>query len=239
MTSTTEWSAEFDILWNNIMSNQAPGLNPYEKSVFLTRGEELTVIGIYNGTISVPFESTEEVTDYLSPLVVQAECQALDPSAQQYHIISGSDVHDVVYQLPEDLLFRTYESCKLNLGDCGERDTIIVPVTQDEFWRTYRNPFKGPNKRRVLRLSYAEVVESSGELDYHQVYSELVSKYPIASYSVRYIRKPDPIILEDIPEGYPSINGQRTAATCKLHENLHQTILINAVNAAKAVWASS
>lgn len=234
MTSTTEWSAEFDILWNNIMSNQAPGLNPYEKAVFLTRAQEAVVIGIYNGTISVPFESTEEVTDYLSPLVVQADCE-LSAAATQYHIVADS----AVYKLPEDLLFRTYESCKLNLGDCGERDTIIVPVTQDEFWRTYRNPFKGPNKRRVLRLSYAEAVESSGELDYHQVYSELVSKYPIASYSVRYIRKPDPIILENIPEGYPSINGQRTAATCKLHENLHQTILINAVNAAKAVWASS
>ena len=234
MTSTTEWSAEFDILWNNIMSNQAPGLNPYEKSVFLTRGEELTVIGIYNGTISVPFESTEEVTDYLSPLVSQADCPVAE-AASLYHIISGS----VVYQLPEDLLFRTYESCKLNLGDCGERDAIIVPVTQDEFWRTYRNPFKGPNKRRVLRLSYAEAVMDGDEIDYHQMYSELVSKLPVSSYSVRYIRKPDPIILEDIPEGYPAINGQREAATCKLHENLHQTILINAVNAAKAVWASS
>lgn len=31
-----EFSNEFDILYNNIMSNKAPGLNVYEKSVFLT-----------------------------------------------------------------------------------------------------------------------------------------------------------------------------------------------------------
>lgn len=31
-----EFSREFDILYNNIMSNSAPGLNEYEKSVFLT-----------------------------------------------------------------------------------------------------------------------------------------------------------------------------------------------------------
>lgn len=32
-----EFSDEFDVLYNNIMSNQAPGLDEYEKSVFLTK----------------------------------------------------------------------------------------------------------------------------------------------------------------------------------------------------------
>lgn len=35
-----EFSNEFDILYNNVMSNQAPGLDEYEKSVFLTRAQE-------------------------------------------------------------------------------------------------------------------------------------------------------------------------------------------------------
>lgn len=35
-----EFSNEFDILYNNIMSNQAPGLDEYEKSVFLTRAQD-------------------------------------------------------------------------------------------------------------------------------------------------------------------------------------------------------
>ncbi len=32
-----EFSSEFDVLYNNITSNQAPGLDDYEKSVFLTK----------------------------------------------------------------------------------------------------------------------------------------------------------------------------------------------------------
>jgi len=35
--TTTEFSNEFDILYNNVMSNKAPGLEGYEKSVFLTK----------------------------------------------------------------------------------------------------------------------------------------------------------------------------------------------------------
>lgn len=35
-----EFSNEFDILYNNVMSNQAPGLDEYEKSVFLTRAQD-------------------------------------------------------------------------------------------------------------------------------------------------------------------------------------------------------
>ena len=35
-----EFSNEFDVLFNNIMSNQAPGLDEYEKSVFLTKAQD-------------------------------------------------------------------------------------------------------------------------------------------------------------------------------------------------------
>lgn len=36
----TEFSDQFDVLYNNITSNQAPGLNEYEKSLFLTKAEK-------------------------------------------------------------------------------------------------------------------------------------------------------------------------------------------------------
>lgn len=35
-----EFSNEFDVLYNNITSNQAPGLDEYEKSVFLTKAQD-------------------------------------------------------------------------------------------------------------------------------------------------------------------------------------------------------
>lgn len=44
-----EFSNEFDILYNNLMSNNAAPLNEYEKSVLLTQSQESIVIDIYNG----------------------------------------------------------------------------------------------------------------------------------------------------------------------------------------------
>ena len=35
-----EFSDQFDILYNSISSNQAPGLDEYEKSIFLTKAQE-------------------------------------------------------------------------------------------------------------------------------------------------------------------------------------------------------
>ena len=35
-----EFDYQFDVLYNNITSNQAPGLDAYEKSVFLTKAQD-------------------------------------------------------------------------------------------------------------------------------------------------------------------------------------------------------
>ena len=45
---TQEFSNEFDVLYNNIMSNAAPGLNEYEKSVFLTKAQEEIIYNYFN-----------------------------------------------------------------------------------------------------------------------------------------------------------------------------------------------
>ena len=67
-------------------------------------------------------------------------------------------------------------------------------------------------------------------------FSELVITKPIKKYIVRYVRKPEPIILEALTDGL-EIEGETEAKPCKLHEKLHQTILAEAVRMAKAVWS--
>ena len=228
MKNENEWSLEFDLLYQNITSNQAPGLNEYEKSVFLTRYEQAVVVMLYKGSLGKSFEETEELTHYLDSLVCQYE--ATSPASGASHIVSGS----TVFELPDDMLFRTLEICKIKKDGCGSVDAVVVPVTQDEFWRTHRNPFKKQNGNRVLRLSYGSSDAFSDGL-YSSQYSELISDYPIESYTVRYLRKPEPIILADLDGGL-SIDGETEAKTCKLPEALHQTILTEAVKAAKAVW---
>ena len=232
MKTVSEWSLEFDRLYDNISSNKAPGLTEYEKSVFLSRAQESIVQMLYDGTIRDSFEETEEVTKSLATLVRQA---TLTPSSstQLPKICSKS----YIFALPTDLLFRTYESCILTSDTlCGSPvEVSVVPVTQDEFWRTQRNPFKGAGTRKVLRLAYASNSVAGGTLS-EQDYSEIVSCFPVTSYTVRYISKPNPIILENLTGGL-SINGETTARTCELPEVMHPLILDAAVKAAKAAWA--
>ena len=229
MKNCPEWENGFDLLYQNITSNQAPGLNAYEKSVFLTEAEYAVYIALYNGTLKHSFEETEELTSYLATLVCQEDCQQVGNAPR---ILDRSKV----YELPDDLLFITLEICTVNVEGCGTKQAVVVPVTQDEFWRTSRNPFKRQNNDRVLRLAYGSA-DTFGDGLYSTRYSELVSDNDIVKYTVRYLRKPEPIILQDLPEGL-TIDGESTARTCKLPESLHQAILEEAVRRAKAVWTS-
>jgi len=78
----------------------------------------------------------------------------------------------------------------------------IVPCTHDEYQRTINNPFRGPNKRRVLRL------------DIGKLWVELISSFNIGNYTVRYIQRPEPIVLCDLAADRLEINGVSTPQTC-------------------------
>lgn len=225
MNTTTEWRTEFDLLYNNILSDQAPGLNDYERSVILTQAQEEVVITLYSGRRLEPFESTEEVTEYLSNLVKQVTLTTEKSGSEKI----SNDSH--FYTLPSDLWFKTFEKAiiKDDSLDCKgtkEREVIVVPVTQDEYDRTVNNPFKWHNSRRVLSLTPTMFT------------TELISKYDIVKYIVRYLRKPNPIILSDLTNGL-SINGETRQMTCELHSALHRTILERAVQIARGIWENT
>ena len=85
----------------------------------------------------------------------------------------------------------------------------IVPVTHDEYQRTINNPFRGPNKRRVLRLDI-------GKLEV-----ELISSYNVGTYTIRYIKRPEPIVLCDLEADGLDINGVVSPQTCQLSDLIH------------------
>lgn len=213
-----EFSNEFDILYNNIASNQAPGLDEYEKSVFLTNAQEELVLELFSGKnpLGDSFEKTEEVRQYLRDIVKTKELQKVEDT----NIIRISDKSQL-FRVPEDVWFTTYESVKFDDPNikCSTLDTEVVPVTQDEFSRVNKNPFRGPSNTRVLRLNIQDIVE-------------LISNYNISSYSIRYVCRLSPIILEALPEGL-SIKGETKETQCKLNPAIHEAILERAVQLAK------
>ena len=220
--TTQEFSNEFDILYNNIMSNSAPGLNEYEKSIFLTQAQEALVLDIYRGKFDEnSFESTEEVSDYINTLVRQSKITDTVEG-------NGISTNSVFYQLPNDIWFITYESVILrdNNLDCKNGQEVIVkPITQDEYYSISKNPFRGANDRRVLRLLSDNKVE-------------LISKYGIESYLIRYLSKPEPIILDNLSTYRVTINGKSEITECKLNPAVHRILLNRAVQLAKSIWTS-
>ena len=225
--TTEEFSNEFDTLvssyrrfkdFDNKEGLDSLEFDEYEKSVFLTKAQEELIISYYSGRNSnaESFENTEEVRRYLSSLIKTAEVSPA--SSQNYKKLTSKSQ---IFDLPSDVWFITYESASLgaNSDACLNGKVLdVVPVRQDYFHRVNRNPFRGPNDRRVLRL----------DIEGKRV--ELVSDYTINKYLVRYIVKPSPIVL--VPLRDLSIDGVSTAQTCALEESLHKKVLELAVRLA-------
>lgn len=221
-----EFLNEFDLLYNNIRSNMAPSLNEYEISLFLTEAQEVLVKEFYTGknAFRQSFEKDEEVTRSLSSLVrtfVTSEEYSPEFISDIVETISPSSS---LYKIPEEVWYIIKEGVKLDdeLGCYQGQYIDVVPVRHDKVSSITRNPFRREGDFRVLRLSIADNLH------------ELISKYPIMSYMIRYIVQPSPIILTDL--GDLSINGISVESECKLHEAVHRDILTRAVYIAAGTY---
>lgn len=217
MTTSEEWSVNFDILYNNISSNQAPGLTEYEKSVFLTQAQEAVILDLYKGTSGDAFETTEEVTRYLSSLV---KTRNFDNISTTSNTAVGNKQYNISTSAVSDLWFITYQSGSITIGD-NTRDVIVVPSRQDSLFKDLNNPFKGPNKNKVLAVS------EEGSII-------LYSKYPINTFYIKYLKRPNPIVLDNSELEISDVSD----FNIEIPESLHNQVLYKAVQLAKAVWQS-
>lgn len=217
MTTSEEWSVNFDILYNNISSNQAPGLTEYEKSVFLTQAQEAVILDLYKGTSGDAFETTEEVTRYLSSLV---KINYPDDNDVKVLQTTKKGIHMYAYTLPDNVWFVTYQSGSITIGE-NTRDVIVVPSRQDSLYKDLNNPFKGPNKNKVLAIS------EEGSII-------LYSKYPINTFYIKYLKRPNPIVLDNSELEISYVSD----FSVEIPESLHNQVLYKAVQLAKAVWQS-
>lgn len=218
--TTQEFSNEFDTLLNSYSYFPASGeqsfkaeilLDEYEKSVFLTQAQEEIVKGLYTGNLTgESFEKTEELRRYLDGLVKTVK---LLPSSR---VSSGIDINkSTFFELPDDVWFITYEQAVVL-----DKSIKVIPMRQDEWHKNKNNPFKMPNENKIIRLDSGEGI------------IELISYSPsITEYLIRYVSKPSPIILIDLPDDL-SINGECNITECKLNAALHRVILERAVQLA-------
>lgn len=228
--TTQEFSNEFDVLYNNIMSNQAPGLDEYEKSVFLTKAQLEILKNYFNpkgNKYGQGFDENAKRQIDFSTLITVAKPSQYTPEGGYVKF----DDRSQLYKMPQDILLMLNET-GINTVDGVKRLISIIPMNYEEYARLMSKPWKQPLKNQGWRL-----FQSTGGVDF---ISEVVIKYnsSLANYKIRYVKRPKPIILANLADEYSnvSIEGINTITECELDPILHPEILQRAVELAKSAY---
>ena len=241
MKSVEEWEQAFDLLWNNIASDKAPGLEAYEKSVFLTQAQNALVKDYFSAnsnTWKQGFDdSTRRQSDFRSLITSKEldEAEDIDDEIMFRSRTTGTKY----YKYPTDCLFMLNEELTVTKGE-KEKYFTIVPVAYDEYARLMMRPYKYPPKGQAWRLITNSDLSVGGSDETEETHIiELIGNFPndaTLDYRARYITRPSPIILTDLTDSGLSIEGATEPAPCKLPEHLHDEILQRAVLIAKIAW---
>lgn len=155
--TTQEFSNEFEVLYNNIMSNQAPGLDEYEKSVFLTKAQEELVRDYFNSRNvknAQGFDDSQKRQYDFSTLLSGAElydCADNIMALNLSRLIASNPIFDNrsrVYLAPSDLFLVINES----IVDSAKRRYSVLPISYDEYNRFMSKPYGFPLKRQAWRI---------------------------------------------------------------------------------------
>lgn len=202
--TTSEFSNEFDILYNNISSNAAPGVTEYEKSVFLTMAQEEFVKEVYG-----VYEQNEEIRQYLQTLI-------------KNKVIYGKSavfLTDTAYNIPENFLFLINSYKKIN-----HKNIPVLIIPHDQFFKIKDNPFKTTNNNKVIGIIMDNKIFT---------YEEPIKQYERQpELYIVYLEKPKPIILTDLED--VTIGDENIKTECELPSSVHYDILKRAVQLALA-----
>lgn len=149
-----EFSTEFDVLYNSITSNAAPGFNDYEKSVLLTLAQEELIKSYFvsnNNTTGVGLDGSQKRHYDFSTLIKIKSLKNII-----YDIITARDKVEIpslnkdanaVFLIPNDVFLILNEHLIAK-----DNNYIVFPISYDTYNLLMSKPFPYPNKRQAWRL---------------------------------------------------------------------------------------
>ena len=214
-----EFSNSFDTLLQPYIAKESfseqnnLAFDEYEKSIFLTKAQEQIVLELYQ-----ELEQSEEVRKYLSNLI---KTDNYVPIGEQDETLINNNFKSYKVEINNDILFMIYEQCTLSdKNNCINNKIVsVVPTIHDDLDKVLKNPFKSPNSRKVIRLDFNNKIE-------------LISKYSISNYKIRYLKKPNPIILVALEDNLSINNGDTKVSNGETNPILHERIVQRAVQLA-------
>lgn len=234
----TEMSNEFDLIFNNIMSNQAPGIDEYEKSVFLTKAQNEIILDYFSpkgNKFQEGFDGSERRQIDFSNIIFVEEKSLVTGSTGNYTKLDG---RSSLFKVPVDALLIINESLVLTKTNERTYTLAVIPISYVEYTRMMMKPYKLPAKSQAWRL-----LNSTSVGDNVGPYSEII--YNSGAYSgytpvcnVRYVKRPSPIVLINLEDAYSdvSIDGVTAQTPCSLDEIIHRDIVQRAAELAKAAY---
>lgn len=228
--SAEEMDNMMEVLYNNVTSNQAPGLNAYEKSVFLTKAQDEIVKNYFNpkskgNNVQDGFDGSQKRQIDFSMIMSVKDISTSDNALFDPRTNSRS------IALPPDLMIAINELAQVTRGSSTEKIVLqVIPIKFDEYTRLMSKPYKRPLKYQAWRLINSDTANKAdivvGPAD------------TLATYTIRYVRRPKPIIVSPL-DGL-TIEGEGTKALdCELDDSLHEEIIQRAVELAKIAWTST
>lgn len=140
--TNSEFSNEFDVLYD-IVSNKAPGIDEYEKSVFLTIGQNDVIKSYFNPRENKPQQGFDDSRKRQMDFSALMKSKTLEVCPTD----SKFDSRSLSYRIPNDLLLFVNEACK----DKNYR-YVVMPISFNEYDRLMLKPYQYPVKRGVWRL---------------------------------------------------------------------------------------
>jgi hypothetical protein len=226
--TAAEMREEFLILYDKITNFDAPGYEDDEISRFLSRAQERLVLHLYNplsNKFITGFEGSEKRRKDLSELMRNANLTQANVSATQ----TGVKPNGQFFDLPSDFLYAVSEEVlTASTTACFNGNTIEVkPIAHDEYTKNIKSPFKKPYKDLVWRMDFSRATVGANPKR-HELITD--GTYTVATYSLRYLRRPQPIIAGSGP-----IEGLAGPLNCELDEITHRAIIDEAVAIASGV----
>lgn len=236
-------SLEFDILYNNITSNQAPGLNVYEKSLFLTKAQDELIKNYFlasHNTHQEGYLGTSKREYDFSNLIVTETYNNDDKVSDvpQYYYNKNNSV---LYKYPKDAFLTLNEQLvwQKDIGNGLYKYTMyqIVPIDYQMLQTLMKKPYKLPLKGQAWKLLHY----SKQEDKYVEFIGNFSNKTDEVTYQIRYVKHPKPIIvarLSQIPKasGTYTIKGDSEESKGSVPPEMMEEVIQRAVEIAKNSW---
>lgn len=208
--NNVEFSNQFDVLYNNITSNQAPGLNEYEKSVFLTKAQDEVLKNYFNPKSNPKQEGFDDTIKRQADFSGLMREDSIEPESS---VESQYDPRSLVYKISTEVYLTINEQIVLKNDDdavVGIRQ--IIPLNYIEYQRLMSKPYKEPLKYQAWKLFTSTESDSfNGDRIAEVILTSTDKKSNYDKiYKIRYIKFPKPIILSDFSDAFGediSING--------------------------------